>query len=157
MKPVELVERAILNSSKSGEIVLDGFGGSGSTLIAAEKTGRKARLMELDPKFCDVIVKRWKEYTGNKAQLYENKARLTNCFQTFGRWLRTSAINIAACRKFWRQKKTPLHPHQMAFWRRANLLQRLRRKPKLLPVSQVPIHKNNLKNGRGVSGLGGFT
>ena len=67
MKPVELVERAILNSSKKGDIVLDGFGGSGSTLIAAEKTGRKARLMELDPKFVDVIIQRWEEFTGKKA------------------------------------------------------------------------------------------
>lgn len=73
MKPVELVERAILNSSKSGDIVLDGFGGSGSTLIACEKNNRKARLMELDPKFCDVIVKRWEDYTGKKAQLIENE------------------------------------------------------------------------------------
>ena len=72
MKPVELVERAVLNSSKSGDIVLDGFGGSGSTLIACEKNNRKARLMELDPKFCDVIVKRWEDYTGEKAQLVEN-------------------------------------------------------------------------------------
>lgn len=72
MKPVELVERAVLNSSKSGDIVLDGFGGSGSTLIACEKNNRKARLMELDPKFCDVIVKRWKEYTGRKAELLAN-------------------------------------------------------------------------------------
>lgn len=77
MKPVELVERAINNSSKVGDIVLDGFGGSGSTLIAAEKTRRKARLMELDPKFCDVIARRWEEYTGNKAQLLENQAELT--------------------------------------------------------------------------------
>ena len=77
MKPVELVERAINNSSKVGDIVLDGFGGSGSTLIAAEKTRRKARLMELDPKFCGVIVRRWEEYTGNKAQLLENQAELT--------------------------------------------------------------------------------
>lgn len=73
MKPVELVERAINNSSKIGNIVLDGFAGSGSTLITCEKTGRSARLIELDPKFCDVIVKRWEEYTGNKAQLIENK------------------------------------------------------------------------------------
>lgn len=73
MKPVELVERAVLNSSKSGDIVLDGFGGSGSTLIACEKNNRKARLMELDPKFCDVIVKRWEDYTGNKVQLLENE------------------------------------------------------------------------------------
>lgn len=72
MKPVELVERAINNSSKLGDIVLDGFGGSGSTLIAAEKTGRVARLIELDPKFCDVIVKRWEEYTGRKAELLVN-------------------------------------------------------------------------------------
>lgn len=77
MKPVELVERAINNSSKPGDVVLDGFGGSGSTLIAAEKAGRKARLIELDPKFCDVIVKRWEEYSGNKAQLLENQAELT--------------------------------------------------------------------------------
>ena len=77
MKPVELVERAINNSSKPGDVVLDGFGGSGSTLIAAEKSGRKARLIELDPKFCDVIVKRWEEYSGNKAQLLENQAELT--------------------------------------------------------------------------------
>lgn len=77
MKPVELVERAINNSSKIGNIVLDGFGGSGSTLIACEKTGRSARLIELDPKFCDVIIRRWEEYTGNKAQLIENKAEIT--------------------------------------------------------------------------------
>ena len=74
MKPVELVERAINNSSKVGDIVLDGFGGSGSTLIAAEKTRRKARLMELDPKFCDVIVRRWEEYTDKKAELLQDNA-----------------------------------------------------------------------------------
>ncbi len=73
MKPVELVERAVLNSSKFGDIVLDGFGGSGSTIIACEKNNRKARLMELDSKFCDVIVKRWEDYTGKKAQLLENE------------------------------------------------------------------------------------
>jgi DNA modification methylase len=67
MKPVELVERAIRNSSKSRDVVLDLFGGSGTTLIACEKTGRQARLIELDPKFVDVIVKRWEEYTGKKA------------------------------------------------------------------------------------------
>ncbi|MDD3371539.1 MAG: site-specific DNA-methyltransferase [Alphaproteobacteria bacterium] len=69
MKPVELVERAIRNSSKSRDIVLDCFGGSGSTLIACEKTGRQARLIELDPKYCDVIVQRWEEFTGKKAKL----------------------------------------------------------------------------------------
>ena len=69
MKPVELVERALKNSSKSRDIVLDLFGGSGTTMIACEKTGRQARLMELDPKFVDVIVKRWEDYTGQKAVL----------------------------------------------------------------------------------------
>jgi DNA modification methylase len=67
MKPVALVERAIANSSRRGETVLDPFGGSGSSLIACEKTGRKARLMELDPTYCDVIIRRWQEFTGKKA------------------------------------------------------------------------------------------
>ena len=66
MKPVELVERAIRNSSRPGDLVLDAFGGSGTTLIAAEKSGRCARLMELDPKYCDVIVRRWQDYSGEK-------------------------------------------------------------------------------------------
>ena len=69
MKPVELVERAIKNSSKSRDIVLDLFGGSGTTLIACEKAGRYSRLMELDPQYVDVIVKRWEDYTGHKAVL----------------------------------------------------------------------------------------
>jgi DNA modification methylase len=68
-KPVELIERAIRNSSKRGDIVLDLFGGSGSSLIAAEKTRRHARLMELDPKYADVIIRRWQEYTGGEAKL----------------------------------------------------------------------------------------
>jgi DNA modification methylase len=67
MKPVALVERAIRNSSKSRDIVLDPFGGSGSTLIACEKTGRQARLVELDPKYCDVIVRRFQDYAGKPA------------------------------------------------------------------------------------------
>ena len=67
MKPVALIERCIENSSKPGETVLDLFGGSGSTLIAAEKTGRTAYLMELDPIYCDVIIRRWEEATGQKA------------------------------------------------------------------------------------------
>jgi DNA modification methylase len=70
MKPVELVERAIRNSSKTKDLVLDPFGGSGSTLIACEKAGRRSRLIELDPKYVDVIVKRWEEYTGQKAQMH---------------------------------------------------------------------------------------
>jgi DNA modification methylase len=67
MKPVALVERALRNSSKSRDIVLDPFGGSGSTLIACEKSGRQARLVELDPKYCDVIVQRWQAWTGGAA------------------------------------------------------------------------------------------
>jgi DNA modification methylase len=69
MKPVELVQRALANSSKAGDVVVDLFGGAGSTLIAAEKTGRNARLMELDPRYVDVIVKRWQAFTGKKATL----------------------------------------------------------------------------------------
>lgn len=84
MKPVELVERAVLNSSKSGDIVLDGFGGSGSTLIACEKNNRKARLMELDPKFCDVIVKRWEDYTGKKAVLQNSEEKTENDVELTG-------------------------------------------------------------------------
>ena len=69
MKPVALFEYQMLNNTKGGDIVLDSFGGSGTTLIAAEKNGRVARLMELDPKYCDVIVKRWEDFTGKKAEL----------------------------------------------------------------------------------------
>lgn len=67
MKPIALVERAIRNSSKSRDIVLDLFGGSGTTMIAAERTERRARLVELDPKYVDVIVQRWQEATGGSA------------------------------------------------------------------------------------------
>jgi DNA modification methylase len=69
MKPVELIERALENSSKSGDCVLDLFGGSGSTLIACERRGRNARLMEIDPKYIDVIVDRWQQFTGKQATL----------------------------------------------------------------------------------------
>jgi site-specific DNA-methyltransferase (adenine-specific) len=69
MKPVELFEYCLMNNTKGGDIVLDSFGGSGTTMIAAEKHGRYARLMELDPKYCDVIVKRWEDFTGKKAVL----------------------------------------------------------------------------------------
>jgi DNA modification methylase len=67
MKPVELVERALKNSSKRRDLVIDLFGGSGTTLIACEKNNRQARLIEMDPKYVDVIIKRWEEYTGKKA------------------------------------------------------------------------------------------
>jgi len=68
-KPVELAERALKNHNAKN--VLDLFLGSGSTLIAAEKTGRKCYGMELDPKYCDVIVKRWEDFTGKKAELWK--------------------------------------------------------------------------------------
>ena len=67
MKPVALFEYQLLNNTKGGDQVLDSFGGSGTTLIAAEKNGRIARIMELDPKYCDVIVKRWQDFTGQQA------------------------------------------------------------------------------------------
>jgi DNA modification methylase len=67
MKPVALVERAIRNSSKSRDVVLDPFGGSGSTLIACEKSGRQARVLELDPKYVDTIILRWQEFSGGAA------------------------------------------------------------------------------------------
>ena len=67
MKPVELCEKGIFNSSKEGDIVIDLFGGSGSTLIACERTSRRCFMMELEPHYCDVIVKRWEDFTGERA------------------------------------------------------------------------------------------
>jgi DNA modification methylase len=69
MKPVELIERALLNSSKAGDIVVDLFGGAGSTMIGCERRGRVARLMELDPRYADVICRRYQEYVGKPAVL----------------------------------------------------------------------------------------
>jgi DNA modification methylase len=69
VKPVALIADAIRDCSRRGEVVLDGFGGSGSTLIAAEKTGRCSRLIEYDPAYCDTIVRRWEAYTGKQATL----------------------------------------------------------------------------------------
>jgi DNA modification methylase len=74
MKPVALVERAIQNSSKSRDIVLDLFGGSGTTMIAAERTGRRARLLELDPRYADVIVQRWQKMTGTQAKRMQSQS-----------------------------------------------------------------------------------
>ena len=70
-KPIELVEKAVLNSSENKNIIIDLFLGSGSTLIACEKTNRKCYGMELDPHYCDVIVKRWEDFTGKKAERVE--------------------------------------------------------------------------------------
>jgi len=72
MKPIDLFQYQMANSVKPEAIVLDSFGGSGTTLIAAERIKRNSRLMELDPKYCDVIVKRWEDFTGNKAKLVNN-------------------------------------------------------------------------------------
>ena len=73
MKPVDLFQYQMANSTKPGDIVLDSFGGSGTTMIAAERINRKARLMELDPAYCDVIVQRWQAFTGKLATLEEIK------------------------------------------------------------------------------------
>ena len=72
MKPVPLIENALLNSTKDNEIVLDLFGGSGSTMMACEQLGRKCRMMELDPHYCDVIIARWEKLTGEKAVKVED-------------------------------------------------------------------------------------
>lgn len=74
MKPVALFEYQMLNNTKADDVVLDSFGGSGTTLIAAEKNRRRARLMELDPKYCDVIIKRWQDFTGKDAVLESSGA-----------------------------------------------------------------------------------
>jgi DNA modification methylase len=78
MKPVELVERAIRNSSRPGDVVLDPFGGSGTTLIAAEKSGRIGWLIELDPKYVDVIVRRWQDWTGQEAYREADAAKFND-------------------------------------------------------------------------------
>ncbi len=72
-KPVELVERALTNSSKPKDIILDLFGGSGATLIACEKLARRCFMMEVDPHYVDVIISRWEQFTGKKAQLIPEK------------------------------------------------------------------------------------
>jgi DNA modification methylase len=72
-KPVELIERALVNSSKTGDVVADLFGGSGSTLIACERRTRKARLMEIDARYCDATVRRWQAFTGKQALLDDGR------------------------------------------------------------------------------------
>ena len=68
MKPVELCAKAITNSSRPTNIVLDPFGGSGTTLVACEQTGRRCFMMEIDPRYCDVIIERWEKLTGEKSE-----------------------------------------------------------------------------------------
>lgn len=69
MKPIELIGKCVINSSKKGDVVIDPFLGSGSTLLACERTGRVCRGIELDPHYCDVIIARWEDETGEKAVL----------------------------------------------------------------------------------------
>lgn len=71
MKPVALFDYQIKNSTKTGDIVLDLFGGSGTTIMACEQNGRNACVMEYDPKYVDVIIKRWEDFTGEKAELIQ--------------------------------------------------------------------------------------
>jgi len=80
-KPVELVEKAINNSSKGQDVVIDVFGGSGSTLVACEKTARDCRMMELDPKYCDLIITRWQNFTGQTATLEATGQPFAPCQQ----------------------------------------------------------------------------
>jgi len=77
VKPVAMVKDALLDCSNRNGVVLDPFGGSGTTMIAAESTGRRARLIEIDPLYCDVIVQRWQKYTGKVACLAETNEALT--------------------------------------------------------------------------------
>ena len=78
-KLVELAMRAMQYSSRPGENVLDPFGGSGSTLIAAEQTGRHAFLMELDPLYCDIVVQRWENFMGRKAERIPARSNAPEC------------------------------------------------------------------------------
>lgn len=72
MKPVELVANCLLDCTKENDVVLDAFGGSGTTIIACQQLKRRARLMELDPHYCDVIIARWEKFTGEKAEKITN-------------------------------------------------------------------------------------
>lgn len=96
MKPVALIERMLANSTRRGDPVLDLFGGSGSTLIAAHKSGRRARLMELDPRFVDVIVKRWQEYTGQPGILEGSRGRTFEAIASEGRTPKRARARKAA-------------------------------------------------------------
>ncbi len=82
VKPVAMIADAIKDCSKRGEIILDGFGGSGSTLMAAEKTGRCARLIEYDPIYCDTIIRRWQAYTGKSATLASSRQKFDEVDET---------------------------------------------------------------------------
>ncbi len=78
VKPVAMVADAILDTTRRGDVVLDGFGGSGTTLVAADRTGRVARLMELDPRYVDVTIRRWQSETGETATLADTGERFSD-------------------------------------------------------------------------------
>lgn len=78
VKPIAMIVDALKDVSGRGAVVLDNFGGSGSTLIAAEKCGRRARLIEFDPRYCDTIIRRWQQYTGKQATLGDSGATFEN-------------------------------------------------------------------------------
>ena len=99
MKPVELIERALLNSSKTGDIVVDLFGGSGSTLIACERRGRKARLMEIDPRYADVICRRYQDYTGKEPCSTATAGHSRKSRESASRRLRESSAATARSRQ----------------------------------------------------------
>ena len=75
MKPIELVANCILDGTKEGDVVLDVFGGSGTTMIAAEQLNRKCYMMEIDPHYCDVIIARWEKESGKVAQLIQPREK----------------------------------------------------------------------------------
>jgi DNA modification methylase len=90
MKPVELIERALVNSSKAGDVGVDSFGGSGSTAISCERRNRQARLMEIDRGYTDVIVRRWQDFTG-KTAILEGAGRTFDDV-AWARWATSSEV-----------------------------------------------------------------
>lgn len=84
VKPLDMVADAIKDCSRPKSVILDPFGGSGTTLIAAEKTGRRARVIEIDPRYCDVIIRRWERYTGRRATLGDSRCTFEEIEAAFG-------------------------------------------------------------------------
>ncbi len=97
MKPVELIEYLILNNTKGQDVVLDTFGGSGSTMIASEKNKRHCRMMELDPKYCDVIIKRWQDFTGQEAVIESTNEKYNDMYVN-GRKSDFADANLGECK-----------------------------------------------------------
>ena len=104
-KPVELIVKAIANSSQRGDLVLDSLGGSGSTLIGCERLGRRARLIELDAAYVDVTVRRWQDFTGREAVLEHSGCTFSGSLQS-GRPI--VVLSRYAERKFGRRNSDPV-------------------------------------------------